>query len=348
MDIIRVEIRIVCVRNYIKLSAITLFVISLVGCGNFEPDLGQIKKVETHKKSPKDVLIENDHVDLTRECMELGISTEEINIHISGLEREYTFLWLSDMHIITENDEIAVEDLETVEGRRESFKNAAGMYSDEFWSRLSKILDDWGADALFFGGDMIDYAANANIACLKEGIDNLDTPYLYVRADHDYFPYYCAVKDEEAIARLHAKIDGYEEISLIEFEDLCLVGINDSTRQISATALQKMKDICAKGKPVILITHVPLNSLYDTSLEEGSKTVWGDKALVWGENCAYTPDEITQEFMDLVCAEDSPVKEVLAGHLHFSWDGHLTENIGEHVFMPGYHGNIGIVKVGAH
>lgn len=333
-------------RNFIKLSVIALLIILLVGCGNFDPDFSQLEKIETYGRLPKNAWIKNFYVDSTGEWMDFGISTEEINIHIPGLEKEYTFLWLSDMHIITENDEIAVEDLETVEGRRESFKNAVGMYSDEFWLQLSDALDDWGADAFFFGGDMIDHAANANIACLKEGLDNLDTPYLYVRADHDYAPYYCAVKDEETIARLHAKIDGYEEISLIEFEDLCLVGINDSTRQISATALQKMKDICANEKPIILITHVPLNSLYDTSLEEEAKTVWGDRAFVWGENCAYTPDKITQEFIDLVCAEDSPVKEVLAGHLHFSWDGHLTENIGEHVFMPAYHGNIGIVKVG--
>lgn len=331
-------------RKYLILSMIALLIILLVGCGNFDHGFDQIEKTDS-ERLPKNVWIDNFYVDSTGEWIDFGISTEEIDIHVPGLKKEYTFLWLSDLHIITDNDEIAVEDLETVEGRRESFKNAVGMYSEEFWLQLSKALDDWDADALIFGGDMIDHAANANISCLKKGLDNLDTPYLYVRADHDYSPYYCAVKDEDSIAGLHAEIDGYEDISLIEFEDLCLVGVNDSTRQISEAALQKMKDICAKGKPIILITHVPLDSLYDTSLEEESKMVWGDRALVWGENCAYTPDRITQEFIDLVCAEDSPVKEVLAGHLHFSWDGQLTENIGEHVFLPAYQGNIGIVKV---
>ena len=50
--------------------------------------------------------------------------------------------------------------------------------------------------------------------------------------------------------------------------------------------------------------------------------------------------------MDLIYAEDSPVKEVLAGHLHFTWDGQLTENTKEHVFAPAYPGNIGVVRVG--
>lgn len=311
--------------KYIKSTVIGLPMILLFGCGNSAPDSSQVR---------------------IGEWTDLGISTEEINIHISDLDKEYTFLWLSDLHIITKNDEIAAEDSETVAERRKSFMNSAGMYSDEFWLQLSGSLDDWGADALLFGGDMIDHAANANIACLKEGLDNLDTPYIYVRADHDYAPYYCAIQDESAVAALHAEIDGYEEISLIEFDDLCLVGINDSTRQISAAALQKMKDVCAKGKPIILITHVPLSSLCDTSLEKESKAAWADRALVWGKNCTYSPDETTQEFLNLVYSEDSPVKEVLAGHLHFSWDGQLTENTREHVFAPAYSGTIGIVKVG--
>ena len=277
---------------------------------------------------------------------DFGISTEEVSIHIPGLKNEYIFLWMSDLHIVTENNEIVAEDLETVAGRRESFKNAVGMYSDDYWLQLSDVLDTWGVDAFFFGGDMIDHAANANIACLKQGLDGLETPYLYVRADHDYAPYYCEVQDMDAVAALHAGIDGYEEVSLIEFDDLCIVGINNSTMQLTETGLQKFKDIYAKGKPIILVTHVPLNSLCDTSLEEQSKEMWGDRALVWGEDCTYKPDGITQEFLDMVYAKDSQVKEVLGGHLHFSWDGKLTEYTDQHVFAPSYTGNIGVVRVG--
>lgn len=273
--------------------------------------------------------------------------TEDVYIHIPGLEREYTFLWMSDLHIITENDEIAAEYLETVESRRESFKNVANnMYTDDYWLRLSSDLDAWGVDAFLFGGDMIDHAANENIACLKQGLDGLDTIYLYVRADHDSHPFYCMVRDKDVVAALHTDIDGYEEVSLIEFDDLCIVGINDSTEQLSEAGLQKFKDIYAKGKPIILVTHVPLKSLCDTSLEECSKEVWGDRALVWGEDCYYTPDEITQEFLDMIYGENSLVKEVLGGHLHFSWDGQLTENTRQHVFAPAYMGNIGIIRVG--
>ena len=333
-------------RNYIKWAAHVLLITLLTGCGNPDLDTPSQNEMEENDEPLRDVWDGNYYVNSVGERMDFGISTEEISVNISGLKKEYTFLWLSDLHIITENDEIAVEDQETADRRRESFKNTVGMYPNEFWMQLAEALDAWGADALFFGGDMIDHAANANIACLKEGLDKLDTPYLYVRADHDYAPYYCALKDDAAVAGLHEEIDGYREISLIEFEDLCLVGINDSTKPISAIALQEMKDICAKGKPIILITHVPLNSLCETSLKEESEAVWDGRALMWGADCTYVPDETTLEFMDLIYAKDSPVKEVLAGHLHFTWDGQLTENTGEHVFAPAYLGNIGVIKVG--
>ena len=350
--------RITAISYSIRWTMLALLITLLAGCGNPDPDSSQSKTADNTEfdsfqngtadnyETLKDAWDGNYYINSIGEQKDFGISTEEIKIDITGLEKEYTFLWLSDLHIITENDEIAAEDLETVAGRRESFKNAVGMCSDEFWLQLSEALDVWGADALFFGGDMIDHAANANIACLKEGLDKLETPYLYVRADHDYAPYYCAVKDETAVAKLHSEIDGYKEISLIELEDLCLVGINNSTKPVSAAALQEMKDICSKGKSIILITHVPLNSLCDTSLEEESKAVWDGRALIWGTNCTYVPDGTTQEFMDLIYAEDSPVKEVLAGHLHFTWDGQLTENTGEHIFSPAHLGNVGVVRVG--
>lgn len=276
----------------------------------------------------------------------LGQATEDVYIHIPGLEKEYTFLWMSDLHIITENDEIAEADIETVKNRRESFKNSQGLYTDEFWTQISGNFDDFGVDALLFGGDMIDHAATMNIECLKQGLDGLNTPYLYVRADHDSIPFYCTVQDTNAAATLHASIDGYEKVSLIEFDDLCIVGINDSTSQLSNDALLEFQDIYAKGKPIILVIHVPLQSLVDTSLEEHSKEVWGDRSLIWGEDCYYRPNETTREFLNIIYSEDSLVKAVLGGHLHFSWDGRLTQNTRQHVFSPSYTGNIGIIRVG--
>ena len=73
--------------------------------------------------------------------------------------------------------------------------------------------------------------------------------------------------------------------------------------------------------------------------------VWQDRALVWGTDCTYHPDRNTREFMDMIYAADSPVKEILCGHLHFSWDGAVTETTRQHVFSPAFEKKIGVVTV---
>ncbi len=60
--------------------------------------------------------------------------------------------------------------------------------------------------------------------------------------------------------------------------------------------------------------------------------------------CNYNPDETTQELLDLIYAKDSPVKEIVCGHLHFSWDGSLTENTHQHV-SPAIGKTVGIITV---
>ena len=97
---------------------------------------------------------------------------------------------------------------------------------------------------------------------------------------------------------------------------------------------------------VLLITHVPFHSLVDPSLGEKSASRDGQKRnLTWRKGCYYSPNATTQDFLDLVCANDSPVFAVLAGHLHFSWHGQLTKRTSQHLFEPSYRGNIGVISI---
>jgi len=273
------------------------------------------------------------------------LDEERVSVHIPGLKNQYKFIFMSDLHIIVENHEISKENLENVRERREQFRTEDGRYAADLWKELPELFHSWNADAVLLGGDMIDYASTSNIECLKEGIDKMDRPVLYVRADHDSEPYNCEGLDKKEMKKLHQAIDGYEKISLIEFQDLCVVGINDSTRQISKGQLEKFREIINLGKPILLLTHVPLAPKADISLLEESRKVWQDRALVWGEGCTYEPNETTSEFLDLIYAKDSLVKAVFCGHLHFTWEGKLTENSLQHVFSAMYPGRVGVITV---
>ncbi len=274
-----------------------------------------------------------------------ALAEENFAVHIPGLKHSYRFIFMSDLHIIVENDEISPESLGNVRARYETFQSAAGKSSSELWEELPDYFNMQQADAVLLGGDMIDYASTANINALRQGIEEMKAPVLYVRADHDYNPYNCEGLDKKDMKKLHESIDGYKGISLIEFEDLCIVGINNSTKQISKGQLKRFQEIAGLGKPIILLTHVPLESKVDASILEESKKEWQDRALVWGEGCYYEPNEATKEFLAMVYDADSPVKAIACGHLHFTWEGRLTESCIQHVFSAMYPGRYGIITV---
>lgn len=100
------------------------------------------------------------------------------------------------------------------------------------------------------------------------------------------------------------------------------------------------------NKPVILALHVPLNPKMDDTLAQMSEQVWQETNLTWDkEGTAYTADTNTAEFLDLIYSENSPVKAVLAGHMHFKNTSQLTENITQYVFDATYKGSIGILNI---
>ena len=51
-------------------------------------------------------------------------NVREETILIPGLEEEYSFLYLADLHIMLKNEEIAEEDIQTMEDRYQLFLNS--------------------------------------------------------------------------------------------------------------------------------------------------------------------------------------------------------------------------------
>ncbi|MBQ4479862.1 MAG: metallophosphoesterase [Victivallales bacterium] len=280
---------------------------------------------------------------------EIGLVFENVEIEVEGLKRDYLFLWIADLYVITDDlSEVAPDDLETVKTRRDkAFRNSQTKLSSlEVWQRLIPVLNRSNADAVLLGGDICDFGSLSNIQAIKDGLAQLRKPYLYARADHDISPWWLAERKPDEVAALEQSIDGNEPVQVLEAEDLMVVSFNVSTSNLSVEGLKRFKAAYAKGKPILLITHVPFNSLVDPNLGETSMARDGQKRnLTWGQGCYYSPNATTQEFLDMVLAEDSPVFAVLAGHLHFPWHGRLTERISQHLFAPAYCGNIGVISL---
>ena len=290
--------------------------------------------------------IKNDEFHITQ-FEKAGYKIENVHIKVEDIDRPYHFIWVSDLHITIPDDEVAEADKATVQARENEFVNENGIKSHDVWAdSLPKLLDEAHADGIFFGGDMIDFCSEATVSCLKNGLDTLQTPYMYIRADHDIYPFWLAEQDLVRSKNLQDTVCSYEDIMYMEYEKFIILGFNNSTSQLPAQAVEKLTELSKKSKPIILLTHVPIHSQVDSSLEEASRAAWSDRDLTWGEAATYyIPDDNTQKLLDLIYAPDSTVAEVLGGHLHFSWDGKITEKVHEHVFGPAYQGYIGVITI---
>ncbi len=273
----------------------------------------------------------------------MGISEDEETVELEGLEKEYRILAVNDLHDFLLDDSVMEEKIETVYDRYNNlFLSATGVHSADLWNGMSAILDSYQTDGIVFIGDMIDYSSKENIRLFKNGLENVETPYIYLRADHDLGAWYTTGENSnEETMGLSKSIAEYQEVFVKDYGEFYLVGWNNSTSPLSQEGLERMKEIFAEGKPIILATHVPLDSIVDDGLRKAAMEADPEgRAKLWGENCLYRPNETTQEFLDMVYAQDSPVKAVFAGHLHFKYTVQLTDNITEYVLPPAFSGKI--------
>lgn len=307
--------------------------------GEIEEEAPQISETEPEET------VEQEPVSLPPEY---DFTVEEITVEIDGLQKEYTLAWVSDLHMITDKEagDVDVASLYDVKKRYEELPvTQDGIHAEDLWPEVVKFLNYQAFDGIIFGGDMLDYCSTSNIEALKAGYDQLKAPVLYIRADHDYGSWYGSyLLDDVKAHSLHASLDGDEiEKKYLEFDDFIVIGVDNSNKNMPSGQMWALEELYNKGKPVIAVTHVPYESTVDPSLEELSFKV-RNKVYYWGGG-EYIPNEYTEEYFHMIYREDTIVKQVLAGHLHASWDGMITEQVPEHIFGPAFDGHLGVIHV---
>lgn len=308
---------------------------------------------ETSKEPAKTDLSENDTEETVYPAPTYDFKTDEIFVEIAGLEKEYTIAFVNDLHMIADHSsgDVIEDAMPAVKERYETlFVTEDGVYAENLWPEIIKYLNHSEFDAVIFAGDMLDYCSNANIVALKAGLHELKYPadrILYIRSDHDYGGWYGGdgFTDADGFMLQSFVLDSDSTEKRMEFDEFMIVGINQSYRSISEDAYEAAAKNLDRGKPVLLATHVPFYSEVDSSLEELSMEV-RNKIYYWSkEGSNYVPDGATQKLIDKMYAEDSGAVQILAAHMHASWDGYVTDGLKEHIFAPAFQGNIGIVHV---
>jgi hypothetical protein len=270
-----------------------------------------------------------------------GINQEELII--PGLERSYHFLVIADMHVIVPNEEVREEEKENVNNRLHLFTNANGKSALEMFQAICDVADELQADGILLLGDIVDFYSLANAEAISMATQNVETPLLAIGADHDYHPFYSNVTDDNMQALRQSL--SQNPIDVLTYDDLIVVGIDNNTDQLTGEAWTQLQQELTAAKPVLLAAHVPFLSDKNPELGVLSEEVWGGRKLLWGPGCTYQPDATTNQLLDAILDENTPVEAVLSGHLHFSNRSMLSEKVSEFVFEPTYTGVVTIVEV---
>lgn len=271
---------------------------------------------------------------------------EKVEIVVPNATTEKKLLFIQDLHVIEDNEEIVPNESEAVKDRIDSF-SYEGIPSADSLDGWVEYINTSGADMVVFNGDILDFCSEGNCEVFKEAVNQINCPYVYLRADHDILPSYITDQSTESVMVWQSSIDDglNSNVYWTEFDDFILLCWNNSTSQMTEDGYHAACEVLDKEKPVILATHVPLQSQIDASLGSKSESLWQDRILAWGKDCYYNPDKITKKFLKKVYAEDSPVVYVFSGHVHFTWNGQLTEGTNQYVFAPSYERSCGVVTV---
>ena len=284
-------------------------------------------------------------------CEDYGLELEEVTVVVDGMDGEATYLYMSDNQISFDQK----EDLGWFgNGSERCYRDESGISSAENFPNWIEYANDSKVDGVIFGGDILDYCSSENMESLSEYLKKLEKPYLYVYGNHDtYIPWENRFDDENG-DYLEMLPEHNPEIQVIDMKSYYLVSMRnyaiDGTANISKEALSKFEELYYEGKSIILFVHVPIytelcegllehamkrsDSLYAEFQTEDFGTI--RSASLMGEDCGYLITEETEQFLELLKSDDSPVVAVFSGHLHDSWTGYISCDTSEYVTAPAY------------
>ena len=269
--------------------------------------------------------------------------TEEVVI--PGLQEEYEFLFLADLHLAikTREDVGPYGDADT---RIAAFSNTKGTVSAQQFPQWIDFANKHKFDAVLMGGDMIDYYSDANADYLKAQIDELEMRYLFTVGNHELFsPWEETIPTDSEIYDLFQNRD--KAFQMLEYEEFVICAVDNEPYQVSEASLVAMRDWLEANpqKPVILLAHVPFYTENDKSLLETSVSVWGQALLIGEGEGARDTTQVSRDFLNMILAEESPVVAIFTGDNHFYYKSNLTDSVTQWIAAPAYAGDGMVIKV---
>lgn len=266
-------------------------------------------------------------------------------IIIPGVEGEYEFLFLTDLHLAIKTRE-DVGPYGNADERIKAFSNARGTVSAEHLPQWIDYANKNEFDAVLMGGDMIDYYSEENEAYLQEQVGQLKMPYLFTLGNHEFFsPWEENISEESVIYELFQ--DGEMAFQILEFEEFVICAVDNEVYQVNEASLAAMRGWLQENpdKPMILLAHVPFYTEKDRELLETTVSIWGQALVIGTGEGTRDTTAVSREFLDVILGEESPVVAIFTGDNHYYHKGNLTDSITQWVGAPAYAGDGMVIRV---
>ena len=240
-----------------------------------------------------------------------------------GVEKPFTFLHISDVHLCE-------ADATETEERRAFARGRKSMFS--YAPRFIKEVEEYVAETgypLFNTGDMLDFITPENIRIAREFAEKTDM--MMAAGNHEYW--HCPQNrfsfddvpetyegKNESLALVEERLGRDIRFVRREIGGVNLVCLDDGDYDIDEDIFQKLLEVEAEGKPILLFMHIPLYSEHIVDYERKYALCAPE---TYFENChpidvfERKPEAPTVGMVEYI--RQSPlVKCVLSGHTHYN------------------------------
>ena len=260
----------------------------------------------------------------------LQIVKTEFNL---GLNKEYRFFQISDMHFAIldeQSSEIDINDFTRYHKQWDSLKYELARQNNEFCDErydvepniiFEKLCNhaqgEFNADLIICSGDLFDRVSESNIRYLSNYKKTLSVPIIYCPGNHEHMN-----EKGNHINQKHRLKDFMDEngIEILDFEDFLLVSFDNGSDDITDYQVEKFKEIIETNKKILLVIHKPLNmGDFGNNLlgKFGSYFFMGKPG----------DSENIKKIIKLIEDNDMHFIAVLCGHIHSVQEYKITENL---------------------
>lgn len=251
-------------------------------------------------------------------------------LHV-GAEKPFSLLHLSDTHLVFADERDGERKVTLAQKRERIFPEAASVlaWAGETAERLGLPI--------IHTGDLIDFVSLANLEAVKAFTDRHD---LFMAAGNHEFSLYVgeAWEDEayrnQSLDKVQAVFGNDIRMSSRVIGGVNFVALDDGYYLFEEKQLAFLRNEVQRGLPIVLLLHTPLyeRALYDLMMSKQSHaSILGvPEELMQGYPESrfrqQLADAITREAYEYICNEEQ-IKAIIAGHLHFAYEGMLNGRI---------------------